>query len=101
MTDSPPRLSDNKGLRPSGPSASSALGETFNNHNSLPAQDLPTVGADADANTDATGVGQPSTVRSKPLEPLALDAADGVDANRPDLSEQMGESLVGQAHHLK
>ena len=82
------KLPNYKGQRPSEPSTSSASAETLNNYNSLLTQDLRTVGADADANADATGVRQPSTVRGKPLEYLSTDDADGVDANCPNLSEQ-------------
>lgn len=81
-------LTSRKEQRPSEPSALSAK---LNSHNGLPDQDLRTVGPDADANAGATCVGQISTVHSKPLEPLTLDDADGVDANCPASSEQEGE----------
>ena len=91
ITASFPSSDAENGWRQSpGPSASSAQAETLNNHISLPAQDLRTVGADADANADATGVGQTSTVRSNPLNRLDTDDADGVDANCPASSEQEG-----------
>ena len=78
-TDSAP---ENEGMRPSTPSASSAPTEKASSANGFAPDALRTVGGNADGSDHD---GDP-TVRAKPLETNAGNAADGADANRPPQS---------------
>ena len=73
---------ENEGMRPSTPSASSAPTEKASPANGFAPGALRTVGGNADG-SDRNG---DPTVRAKPLETNAGNAADGADANRPPQS---------------
>ena len=73
---------ENEGMRPSTPSASSTPTEKASPANGFAPGALRTVGGNADG-SDRNG---DPTVRAKPLETNAGNAADGADANRPPQS---------------
>jgi hypothetical protein len=73
---------ENKGVRLSAPSASSAPTEKACSANGFEPGALRTVGGNADGSVYD---GDP-TVRAKPLKTNAGNAADGADANRPPQS---------------
>ncbi len=77
---------ENKGFRPSAPSASSALTQKANPANDLAAVPLRTVATDADGRDQSADGRDQGTVRANPLKPNDWTGADGADANNPPQS---------------
>jgi hypothetical protein len=73
---------DSAGAQPSAPSASSGVEPKTTDSNDLAVGPMRTVGLHADGRQPRAG----QTVCDKPLSRNAENAADGANANRPDLS---------------